>query len=362
MSTATTAAEREAQAAAVAFHLALTQIGVVTLDEALDLWTDVSSTPSQVAPTAGRWLARAINLVSTRRSMSRDLAMSYYRLVRALRTGTTVADWRKPEPEYVTMGDLRREFRLLVEEQGIPAASSEQAQATLARNMPEGELPEPLTDDEEDDDAQVLIEDIEALEAEERANELADEEELSNALSTLGAKLLSKRLREAEAQAEADADALREEAHRKLGARTASITEMSVLNGGRSKLWSLGRADGKAIGYVRVSRTGTPCGWCAMLISRKVLYKSKASATSTTGEAANYGDGDEYHPNCHCYAEPVFSASQFENDPRFDLNRRYAAEWKSVIKDKNLGGTTALTVWRKHIRDSERERAAQVAA
>lgn len=49
----------------------------------------------------------------TRRARSRDLAMAYYRLVRALRTGTTIADPRRPEPRYVTLDMLRREFAAL---------------------------------------------------------------------------------------------------------------------------------------------------------------------------------------------------------------------------------------------------------
>lgn len=350
------AKEAEAQRASVAFHLALTQIGVETLDESLDLWADVSSTPSQVAPTAGRWLARAINLVSTRRRMSRDLAMSYYRLVRALRTGTTVADWRKPEPEYVTMGDLRREFRLLVEEQGIPEARTEQAQTALERNLPDGELPEPLPDDEDDDDEQVLVEEIARLEAEEKANDAAAEEELRYALEQLGPRSLAKSEAKAKAETADEIDAIRDEAHRKAGARTASITEHNTLNGARTQLWSVGRTDKKTVGWARVSRTGTPCGWCAMLISRGAVYKSKSSAT-TTG-AADYSDGDKYHPNCHCYAEPLFSTEQFESDPRFDLNRKYAIEWPKVTE--GYGGKEAIAVWRKYIR--QQERAAQAAA
>jgi len=116
----------------------------------------------------------------------------------------------------------------------------------------------------------------------------------------------------------------------------------------------------KAIGYVRVSRTGTPCGWCAMLISRGFVPKSKAYSSQVLAgptkaqlDSGEYPEGDKYHPNCHCYAEPVFSQSQVDSDPRFALNRQYAAEWQTVIKDQKLTGDAAMTVWRKHIRDAQ---------
>src|SRR5690606_17042083 len=98
--------------AAVAFQLALAQIGAGTIAEALALWEDVPATSR--ASTSASWLRRAIALVMGRRRHSRDLARAYYRLARALRTGATVADPYHPEPRYVTITDLREEFNALI--------------------------------------------------------------------------------------------------------------------------------------------------------------------------------------------------------------------------------------------------------
>src|SRR5690606_41148925 len=65
---------REAEEASAAFQLALAQIGVETVAEALELWESVN--PARLAATAERWLNQAIQLILTRRRQSRDLAMA----------------------------------------------------------------------------------------------------------------------------------------------------------------------------------------------------------------------------------------------------------------------------------------------
>ena len=79
-----------------------------------------------------------------------------------------------------------------------------------------------------------------------------------------------------------------------------------------------------------------------MLISRGVAYKS--------GRSATYSDGDKYHGNCHCYAEPVFSYDQYADSSLTELNRRYAADWPRVTK--GLSGKAAVSAWRRFIRTS----------
>src|SRR5690606_8283396 len=115
-----------AEAASAAAQLALAQTGVGTVAEALALWASV--TPARPAPTAERCLNQAIQLLLTRRRQSRDLAMAYYRLVRPLRTGSTVADPTLPSPRYVTLEVLRNEFRELV--------------GDAESDLPDGPLPE----------------------------------------------------------------------------------------------------------------------------------------------------------------------------------------------------------------------------
>ncbi|MFD7738049.1 hypothetical protein [Kitasatospora sp. NPDC059800] len=355
------ARQDDADRAAEAFHLALTQIGAETAAEALSLWSEVPA--SQRAATASGWLRRAITLVMGRRRMARDLARAYYRLARALQTGTTVADPYHPEPTTVTLGDLRRQFSELAGTYEPPAPNpadppagrrneaadrppNEQASRTEhgSREALQNGDGQELDDDAEDWE-RVLVEELKGLrEAEERIEREA-EEELRTVLDALGTRNLDKRLLQVDdQQAARDADRQREEAHRQAGAQQAGAASRVAMNGGRSTIWHHTNRDGRALGYARLSRSGTPCGFCAMLISRGVAYKSAKSAT--------YKDGDLFHDHCHCYAEPVFTHSQFDGSGLFELNRTYRALWPEVTK--GYSGKAALNAWRRFLRAQQR--------
>ncbi|MEO7897023.1 MAG: hypothetical protein ABIR65_06975, partial [Pseudolysinimonas sp.] len=320
------APESEADAASVAYHLALTQIGVATIGDALELWSRVP--PARTTAISAAWLAQAVRLVLTRRRQSRDLAMAYYRLARALRTGTTAADPRRPNPPYVTLSMLRNEFAAL--------AGSEPSQEDTKE--PDGTTSPPAQERsaESSEEDRIPIETIDGLDRELERQEREAEAEARLVLEVLGLDNLDNKLNEIDDEQPASAvDELRAEAHRKAGARQAAAAERVAMNGARSTTWAAGELDRRVRGYVRLSRTGTPCGWCAMLISRGAVYRSEKSAT--------YADGDKYHIGCHCYAEPIFSFDQFDGSSLTALNRRYKAEWKTHIADKGLTGKAALT-------------------
>ncbi|MFC9736679.1 hypothetical protein ACFVKC_02020 [Streptomyces noursei] len=358
-----TSAARQAETdrASVAFHVALSQIGAKTTVEALSLWNEVPA--AQRAATASGWLRKAITLVMSRRRMSRDLARAYYRLARALQTGRTVADPYHPEPTHVTLGDLRREFAALAgtyspgNDQAGEAATGESGEASPVRGDEPGptdqDAPEapkvddgPELDDGDDDWERVLVEELDGLRQEEERIEREAEEELRTILDALGTRNLDRRLSQVDdEQAAKDADYERAEAHRQAGAQQAAAASRVAMNGGRSALWNHTNRDKRALGYVRLSRTGTPCGFCAMLISRGIAYKSEASAT--------YKDGDLFHDNCHCYAEPVFSRQQYGSRELFALNRQYEALWPKVTNGHS--GRAALNAWRRFIRRKQRE-------
>lgn len=330
----------EADQASTAFHIALTQIGVATIEDALTLWQGVA--PANTGALSAAWLRRAVQFVMTRRGRSRDLAMAYYRLVRALRTGTTVADPAKPEPAYVTLATLRREFTALV---GPTPAATTPATPESTGTAPGSAPADPPVSGEASDDAdRILVEQIEALDREQQRLEQAAQDEARIALEELGTKNLDRKLADIDtSEPAADVDELRSDAHRRAGIRQAAAAERLVMNGSRSSLWTLAERDRRAIGYIRVSRTGTPCGWCAMLISRGPVYKSQRSA--------QYADGDAYHDNCHCYAEPVFTTDQFASSSRYALNRQYQELWPTVTK--GLSGKAALSAWRRFIRQQQ---------
>jgi hypothetical protein len=357
-----TSAARQAEAdrAAIAFQTALTEIGAGTVADAMKLWQDVPVTSR--ASTATSWLRRAITLVMGRRRQSRDLARAYYRLVRALRTGTTVADPYHPEPTYITIDVLRREFAELTKDAERPQEGrTDDAQASTpdtsssAATGQAGEADEGATPDgdqaSEDDLDRILVEEIERLREAEEQIEREAEQELRLVLEALGTNNLQKKVDAIDgARSADDVDGLREEAHQQAGARQAAAAERVALNGARSTVWNHMQRDRRAIGYIRLSRTGTPCGWCAMLISRGPVYRSQKSA--------EYADGDKYHDNCHCYAEPVFSREQYNGSSAYELNRRYEELWPKVTR--GLSGKAAVAAWRRFIRQ-EQKAAAQEA-
>lgn len=331
MSTASRRAE--ANEASAAFQIALAQIGAGTVEEALDLWKTVN--PADVQATAGGWLRRAVSMILSRRRMSRDLAFAYYRLARALRTGSTIADPYHPLKQNPTLGDVRREFASLIED-------------INTIHLPEGESPE-LTLPERDDDTDVLkVDELPGIADDEDALEAAVEDEIRIDLSALGPDGLKRRLDQLQLDklTAREVDQLRADAHRASGSRQSAAAERIVMDGGRGAVFAYANKDKRVLAYARVSASGTPCGWCAMLISRGAVYRSER--TGTLGE-----DGDLYHDNCHCYAEPIFSREQFETDPRFDLNREYQELWPKVTA--GYGGKDAVAVWRKFIRERKAE-------
>lgn len=344
MSAASRAAE--AEEASVAFQFALAQIGAGTVEEALDLWKSVN--PAELAATRQRWLTRAISLILSRRRMSRDLAFAYYRLARALRTGTTIADPYNPLKRNPTLGDVRREFASMVDDvasvstpnQTETASNSTRGQSRTGQELEPGEA-------REGDDDILPVDDLPDLIASEDAVEADVEDEIRTDLEALGPDGLKRRLDQLRLDelTAREADALRAEAHRASGSRQSAAAERIVLNGGRGAVFNYANRDKKVLAYARVSASGTPCGWCAMLISRGAVYRSEASAS--LGE-----DGDLYHDNCHCHGEPIYSREQYDSNPLFDLNREYNALWPKVTK--GYGGKDAVAIWRKYIREQHK--------
>lgn len=339
----TPAKTQEADAAGAAFQAALLVIGVETLQDALALWADVP--PVQTASAAASWLTRATALVLARRRMARDLALSYYRLVRALRTGATIPDPANPKPESVSLAELRSEFQRLVtlsqadvpgtEPVDSPAPTSDTPD--LSQEDSAGQTEESIAGDDKLIPIEDLGEDLAQLEDELEQDAMERAKEILANLGPLAQQKAGKKIDTA--QPAKQVDEARKEANDLAGSRQAAAAETGALDGARGTLWSLADRDKRVYGWARVSRTGTPCGFCAMLISRGAVYKSQQSA--------QYDDGDLYHVNCHCYAELMFSLSQYENDPRFALNREYSALWPQVTK--GLSGNDALNAWRRYI-------------
>lgn len=329
----------EADAASRAFHAALARLGVAATGDALRAWESIPlRADSQRAVEA--WLRTVLRTVGRARQVALALAIAYYRLVRALRTGYTIADPNSgTAQEAVSLRDLRMQF--------ARAAGTSLEEARL---RPGGELVIPV----EDLDAPDTEQDLD-LPGELDRQERSARQEAGYSLPMAGPESLRKKLEKIDDSKPArEVDAEREEAHEKAGRQQAATVSRLAMNGARGALWSMSQRDRRVIGWARLSRTGTPCGWCAMLISRgfvrKDLYRSQRGAGPTRDqlESGEYADGDKYHNNCQCYAEAIYADEQWTSD-LFALNRRYAKEWPEVTR--GLSGKDAIAAWRKHIRD-----------
>jgi hypothetical protein len=345
---ATLEALEEVAEASAQFQESLAKIGAETIVEALSLWRRMN--PADIEAAAAEWLDDAVQMILSRRSHARELGLAYYRLARALITGSTVPDPRRPEPTYVTLEDLRREFAELAGSSSpsgggnvsVPiephdvAVSPRDDEGTIERDDEGVDLVDMTTDELRE----ALRADIERTEAERREDDIAAEEEARLVMEALGKEGLIRRVRGLDDEAPAsEVDAAREEAKRKSGNRQAAAAERVVLNGARGEMWRGMDRDKRALGWARQSRTGTPCGFCAMLISRGAVYRTEESAT--------FGEGDLYHDNCKCYAVPVWTKDQYA-DSMFDMNRTYSEWWPEVTR--RTSGKQAQGLWRKFFR------------
>ncbi len=111
--------------------------------------------------------------------------------------------------------------------------------------------------------------------------------------------------------------------------RLAGAASRLALSGGRQAVLRAVNADGKALGWERIT-SGSPCAFCAMLASRGPVYKTEASAAF------------EAHNHCMCVAMPVFSQA----DVKIPHNAQLAQEWKNVTE--GLSGADARRAWRHY--------------
>lgn len=362
---------KEAEQASTLFHIALIQMGAMSVEDTLALWEDVPPIPTDGGARATeRWLATAVRYVMRRRLRSRDLALAYYRYQRALATGRTIALPGQDNPPHMTLPELKREFEAYLNPPEDPAPEDSGARAvdgeTQAVSEPADELPvapvEPEADveEEEDDLEQILVEEIEELQAELDALEAQAEAEIEAAIQALGPNNMNRKMRQIHPDSADQVDSERQAAHTQAGRRQAATAAREVMNGARGPLFLVGDRDRRVIGFARVSRTGTPCGFCAMLISRGFTPRS-GLYTSAEGSSVEtpYGDLDLYHDNCQCYAVPIYSRAQMAGD-MFALNRKYADLWPIVTR--GLGGKAAISAWRRFIRQEAKSQKAQEAA
>jgi hypothetical protein len=315
-------------------------LGAETIIGAIQLYQRLN--PARLDRTAGAWLDDAVAHTLTQHRVANMLGVSYYRLYRALVTGHTMrSPFDEVHPEQVSLGDLREDFANLVA--GLPEDVA---------YAPEGR-----------DNGKWVHVDPDVIETPREAVEREDEAErqarfylnllgIDNLVKNLGAldpdKLTGRELDDARNKV-ADTTAR----------RSAATVERIAMNGGRTTVHTAIKHDKRAVGYMRVSTTGTPCGFCAMLISRplEMAYSSERTGSGMTEKAKSVRDGRavegaEYHTNCHCIVIAVYSQEEYETSPQFEQNRKLDDMWQNADFDQK-DDETFLQAWNRHFRNEQ---------
>lgn len=331
-----TSAARQAEADRVelAYYWALNQLGSAVAADSLELWEQVPAT-EQAAKSAW-WLTRVLRLIFGFRHQGHDLAVAYYRLTRALRTGTTPATGSEKQGDSVSLEKLRQEFEEIVDHiDANTAASAPEVHAGRSQD---------------DDDDEITVERFTDIDALIEQSNLDAQEEAANQLDNLGIGNLLKNLKNGIDPADA---------HSTAGSRQAAAAMRISMNAARGLTFTLAETDLRVIGWVRYSQTGTPCAFCAMLLSRGIVYKSQKAAVAKENKDGNRileADGsvaehNKFHENCHCVAVPVFLQAQYDGNGLFALNRQYDGLWKKHIRNKFRNDPqAALNAWRTYLR------------
>lgn len=120
------------------------------------------------------------------------------------------------------------------------------------------------------------------------------------------------------------------------GARNATLAKLQagaairhVRNGGRDTSSLVIATDPLVRGYFRVS-DGSPCWWCAMLLSRGPVYQEDSFDAS---DLRFYGPGNaKVHDNCGCDLKPLYRRAP---EDEMDEWKRYERQWIAAGKDKD---------------------------
>jgi hypothetical protein len=123
-----------------------------------------------------------------------------------------------------------------------------------------------------------------------------------------------------------------EEAAREALVEAGGSAGRHVLTGGRTTHLELVENDPEAIGWLRVT-DGDPCAFCAMLSSRGPVYRSERSASTVVNPGRSRPVGAQYHDNCACSAEAMFSKSQAWPG----RGREFQELWREVARGNKDG-------------------------
>ena len=362
----------EAYEASNTFHVALALIGNAVYAALLALWARlVTPAPRRAPVTSTRWATSAETIINDGRKDAATLAHAFLMLSRALHTGFTFpprGGGTAPE----TLGELRQAFTDAVMEFApsalrtnvLPDPTPNDGHDDRVTVDPPNGTYRPYSPDRWGDDMHVGVEPIDGLDDMLDTLDEWSAKETHNVLDDLGVKRLQLKFAEIDKKVTLtpdELDAAREEASAIVGRGVSAHGERIVLNGGRQAEIAKGRRDSRVMGFVRIhfpEGDVNPCGFCALLISRGIdeIYSSKAAAK------LKGSDFDEFHAGCHCRAIEVYSASLYETDAQYALNREYRKLWDSEFRDQYAGNNAAgIAAWRRRFRDRKAQARSQAA-
>lgn len=103
-------------------------------------------------------------------------------------------------------------------------------------------------------------------------------------------------------------------------------TDTATLRAGRDTVE--GTQDTDVIGYYRKT-DANPCGFCAMLASRGLVYTADRNASKATRSYLDDQNLDQYHASCRCQTLPLFEDTSMPTADRA-LADKYKALWRAT--------------------------------
>lgn len=332
------------------------RLGLAAAYLSLVEWESVAAI--NAAGTAAEWLVKSLRAVAAIRKMSRQLAISYYQLARALETGRTLG---VPEGSAgdVTLGELRKNFRdNALDIASLPSTRTrsedpdirwfeetlraqdakgiENARSARIADVPVDPLIQNLMDVEGHDDTRpIKIDEYDWPEA-------MSYDEVEHAYRVLLRKQAVDHSTKAVETIRSDEDltpgkALNqiEDAHSAAGSIGSGTVDALGMDGGREVINKAIRED-RLVKLVARGTSSDPCAFCAMLASRGFVYKSEK--TAYVGD-----DVEKVHINCHCF--PIVRFVRTSQLP--EMNAYFQEKWYEVTD--GLSGGDATRAWRRWI-------------
>lgn len=120
------------------------------------------------------------------------------------------------------------------------------------------------------------------------------------------------------------------------GVTVSGAVSRQAVSGSRQTVHRSVEEDQRAVGYMRMPSGGGSCSFCAMILSRGVIFKTEESAGAR-------GSGNRYHDHDDCIVRPVFEGSEHVVT---DRARDLSEQWQRVTA--GLSGAEARNAWRRY--------------